>query len=212
MSNFKYLWSTLDNNKELVHQITPDGNYLTTKVIWDLENVDRLEMLHLSNEKNNYAVDLRSGFFFIGEFTFHPCAEIFDITLARRKEIVTLNEQKYRIMKELNDFKIYENKKDIDELSKKQLRFYEIIKNRISYIEKELTGLKYRLVFFKRNRRETKIFIDNNTNEIISKEEGKQFLYGYAIGWQTTYFGKNYQRFMFLSELYDDIFEIRSKT
>jgi len=204
----KYRWSILDNNSDLIHQIEEGCEEKPSSVIFDLEKQDKLEMLHLTNGVKNFAVDIRSGLFYIGDMAFHPCADVLNIIEAKNKEVNTLTERKYKEMATLNKFKQYENKADIDELSEKQLRQYNWLKHNITLIEKELTAIKYRVIYFKRMREDAIISFDGN---IKSVKMGGKYIYGHFIGWQIMLFGVNYQRMMFISELYDNVFEIQSK-
>jgi len=207
----KYMWVMKTNSGNLIHQIDKDGNNIPFSIVSEHEKRDELDMLFLSNENKTYAVDLRSGYFYIDDLPFYPCAEILDVSISANKDLAFLNKQRLEEMTKLSKLIRFENKENIDQLSERQLRKYNTIKTKILKIETELTGLKYRIIYFRRPRKERTINIDTTTGEIISSNEGKQFLYGYLIGWQTTFFGKNYQRFMFISELYDEVFEIRSK-
>lgn len=204
----KYIWIAQDNNGNLIHEIDDEGNEYPLQKILDMSDLDRLEMFHIANENENYSVNLKTGYFAINNFTFYPCSTIIDITLSKRKELENLNSRKTKEMKRLNGIKLVRKVKDIDELEDDELIDYWKIREDIAYIEKGLSDLRYRLVSFRRNRRDTTLTFSNNK---ITKTEGKQYNYDNLIGWQTTYFGKNYQRIMFVSELYDDVFEIRSK-
>ena len=204
----KYIWVAQDNQGNLIHEIDNEGNEYPLQKILDMSDLDRLDMFHIANENENYSVNLKTGFFAINDFTFYPCSTIIDITLSKKKELENLNNRKTKEMKRLNGIKLTRKVKDIDELKEEELIFYNQLKDQISEIEKGLSDLRYRLISFKRNRRDTTLTFSNGK---ITKSEGKQYDYDNLIGWQTTYFGMNYQRIMYVSELYDGVFEIRSK-
>lgn len=207
MPNKKYIWIAQDNQGNLIHEIDENGKETSLKVVLKIEEKNQLDMFHLANETENYSVNLKNGFFCIKEFAFYPCFQIIDVTLAKKKELEWLNTQKMKEMARLERLRISEKLKDIDLLDKEQLIEYKAIKRNIEIIEKGLSSLRYRLISFKRGRKDT--IINLETGKIIEDKEG--YIYNHGIGWQTTYFGKNYQQIMFISELYDSVFEIRSK-
>jgi len=60
-----YQWTAHKKDQTYLPQFTPDGKENNFKLVLDVEKDDQLAMLHVSSGKNNFAVDLETGIFYM---------------------------------------------------------------------------------------------------------------------------------------------------